>query len=63
MKINSIENQLYDADSFRKSMKSPKLVSTLCHYTNIPILLKILSTKKIKFNRIDFVNDLFEKNY
>ena len=61
MKPNSIENYVYDFEAFRKSLKPPKIVPVICHYTNIPILLKILDTKKIKFNRIDFVNDLTEK--
>ena len=33
----------------------------LSHYTSISVLFKILRNKQIKFNRIDSVNDLTEK--
>lgn len=33
------------------------------HYTNFESFLKIISTQKLKFNRIDLVNDQTEKTY
>lgn len=61
MKKNTIEKEIDDIESLRKSSFSPKHIPFLCHYTNMTSLLQILSTKKFKFSRIDYVNDLTEK--
>lgn len=38
-------------------------IKSIAHYTSIPTFLKILQTKCFRFNRIDNVNDLEEKEF
>ena len=50
-------------NSIYSCVEKAKKRMSLSHYTNVEALLKILSEKKLKANRIDYMDDLQEKRF
>ncbi|SFG07241.1 Protein of unknown function [Lachnospiraceae bacterium C7] len=50
-------------ESAKKSMESAKKRTAIYHHTNLEALIYILRDKCLKFNRMDFVNDIQENEF
>ena len=61
MGVYSPENELIPMGNWASTESI--LIKSIAHYTSIPTFLKILQTKCFRFNRIDNVNDLEEKEF